>query len=286
MDIVEIKQEPKELIECFMPFENVGGDAPLEHSKDEGLFRGLDERLAIKVECDDEEQKIDFTVYECLQCGEIVDDAEDLVIHHKNHLGPQLSENTDSSRPITCKLAGDYHIRTDKRQFSCSVCEKKFSQVGHLNRHKKMHTGEALYPCEKCGKTFTRKCTLKRHLLSHTGERPFICEHCQKGFSQRHHLVKHLRTHTGERPYTCDLCNKSFGQRSTLERHQFTHTTEKPFCCDKCNRRFSRFGSLKRHQRMHTGLKPFQCDVCKKRFTRAYYLPIHMQIHEREGEYS
>ena len=39
MDIVEIKQEPKELIECFMPFENVGGDAPLEHSKDEDLFR-------------------------------------------------------------------------------------------------------------------------------------------------------------------------------------------------------------------------------------------------------
>ena len=40
MDIIKIKQEPKEVMESFMPSENVRGDPPLlEHSKEKDLFK-------------------------------------------------------------------------------------------------------------------------------------------------------------------------------------------------------------------------------------------------------
>ena len=42
-----------------------------------------------------------------------------------------------------------------KRPYLCTVCDKRFTQKGHLNRHKQLHTGGELYSCTLCEKSFS-----------------------------------------------------------------------------------------------------------------------------------
>uniref|UniRef100_A0A8C6NWD5 C2H2-type domain-containing protein n=1 Tax=Nothobranchius furzeri TaxID=105023 RepID=A0A8C6NWD5_NOTFU len=55
------------------------------------------------------------------------------------------------------------------------VCE--FSEVAHLNRHMKVHTGHKPFACDLCEERFSEKTRLISHMKVHTGQKPFACEH-------------------------------------------------------------------------------------------------------------
>lgn len=88
----------------------------------------------------------------------------------------------------------------------CSVCEKSFSSLYSVKRHKQMfHSDKRANFCGECGKTFCNTYSLNRHMLSHSSARPFICSICGKTYKYKHDLKNHSITHATEMglPFHC-----------------------------------------------------------------------------------
>ncbi|KAF7670142.1 hypothetical protein LDENG_00049960 [Lucifuga dentata] len=80
------------------------------------------------------------------------------------------------------------------RPYSCSVCEKRFSNCSHLAAHIRTHTGERPYRCEICRKTFITTSALNRHQTIHTEGKHFVCNYCGKSFKWMESLGRHMRS--------------------------------------------------------------------------------------------
>ena len=77
----------------------------------------------------------------------------------------------------------------------CNQCKKSFSQIGHLRRHERIHSGDKRFICTQCGKSYIQGVGLKIHLRVHTGEKPFTCDQCGKSFMQSFNLQRHKKKH-------------------------------------------------------------------------------------------
>jgi uncharacterized C2H2 Zn-finger protein len=131
--------------------------------------------------------------------------------------------------------------------FECTLCEKSFKKLSHLQRHMFIHSNKKPHACTLCSKRFREANCLKKHLRTHTGEKPYHCSVCDKAFSQSQNLAKHMNIHTGNKPHKCKECGKAFSQHSHLSRHKLIHTGEKPYPCTKCSKVYRTSGHLARH---------------------------------------
>ncbi|XP_073415602.1 uncharacterized protein [Dendrobates tinctorius] len=208
--------------------------------------------------------------------------------HKRGHKRKKSYSCSECERCFTQKsyLYRHQKIHTGEKLFSCSECGKCFFSKSYLVRHQRSHTGPKLFSCSECGKCYCTKSYLVTHQRIHTGEKPFSCSECGKRFNQTSHLFKHLRIHTGEKLFSCSECGKCFTDKSTLYGHRKIHTGEKPFSCSECGKCFNQKSQLVTHQRIHTGVKPFSCSECGKCFTQKSQLIKHQRGHTGENKMS
>ncbi|XP_068696577.1 zinc finger protein 664-like isoform X1 [Montipora foliosa] len=171
----------------------------------------------------------------------------------------------------------DTHTQMEEKSFQCTHCDKSFSQIGHLQRHIRTHTGQKPFHCKNCEKSFSDSGDLRRHERTHSGDKPFKCDQCDRWFRQRCHLKDHKKFHSGERPFECKMCEKAFTTSGSLKNHERIHSRERPYMCLECGKCFTEAGTLKRHQRTHSNEKPYGCQKCGKHFTRKETLKLHQR---------
>jgi hypothetical protein len=108
------------------------------------------------------------------------------------------SDSLAVQKPTMKRAGGGGGSQRKRKVYTCSWpgCGYKATSCGHMQRHRRMHTGEKPYVCTWPG--------------------------CDYASAQNGHLVAHRRTHTGERPFRCkeEGCDFSATRSWYLVRHQ------------------------------------------------------------------
>lgn len=223
----------------------------------------------------------------CNYCGQVFGSWDDLKQH------APLIENPPSTSDATKQDTNHTGIELYKykrlpdssKQYTCDICQKKFSKFHNLKKHLDLHAKNLInkFTCEHCGRDFKTKATLQRHTYTHTGgEKTFHCQICGKDFFKDYKST-HLRIHRGEKKYQCPLCGKSFYTSSKLSTHLKVHKNVRKHNCDMCDRSFMFPAQLNDHIRsQHTGERPFKCDVCESAFSRRKTLHEHKLLHKEK----
>ena len=78
--------------------------------------------------------------------------------------------------------------------YSCSECDKKFVQIGHLNVHKKLHRGILNEICKLCNKAYPTKVGLSEHIIvNHFAKIHCEVPGCSSALSSKSFYKVHLK---------------------------------------------------------------------------------------------
>ena len=173
----------------------------------------------------------------------------------------------------------DHIIHEEPKQFSCTLCDKKYTQKHNLSIHKKtVHEGQKPFKCSTCDKSFTQSTNFKIHIKNvHEGQQNSLkCPTCYRIFTRSDRLKIHLKTvHEGQKAekksYKCSKCDKSFTQSQNVKIHlQTVHEKQRKFKCSTCDKTYTSSSRLKYHIQSVHEVCPykFQCSTCDKNFLR------------------
>ena len=89
--------------------------------------------------------------------------------------------------------------RLMKKTNKCNHCDYASSQVSHLRRHFKTHSGDGSKQCNQSDFASSEAGNLRTHLKTHNGEKSNKCNQCNFASSWADMLRRHLKTHNGEK---------------------------------------------------------------------------------------
>lgn len=175
---------------------------------------------------------------------------------------------------------GEWYKRkklSDKGNFDCEHCDRKFTSKQLYKRHIKLHDPDNPNICETCGKLCSDKHTLASHMVCHQ-EKTLKCDVCGKLVDTVSNLEKHMRFHTGERPYKCSYCDERFITSSNVRSHERSHLN-KIYTCSECNKVYKSDRTFKKHLRTHNPNVFYDCEYCKQRFKTTLDRNKHLYTH-------
>ena len=215
--------------------------------------------------------------FPCQECGKVLSDKDNLQKHMRNmHIaGGNKKYPCPICKKMYLHLSLHMKIHTGDHKKTCPICNKPFSALkNHMLTHE---AGRPMYTCTECNKSFTEMGNLKRHKLIHLGKQKKPCPICSVPCSN---LPDHMLTHKADRPmYTCTECNKSLSSMGALKTHKLIHSgNHKQYKCSACAKTFTKSG-LSQHMKSHTGKLKEPCPICKKSFT---VLKKHMLSHKTD----
>uniref|UniRef100_A0A3B4G659 Zinc finger protein 236 n=1 Tax=Pundamilia nyererei TaxID=303518 RepID=A0A3B4G659_9CICH len=246
----------------------------------------------LRVQSNDETKK-------CTICSQIFTTESQLQKHlrehevnDKPHRCDQCSQTFNVEFNLT--LHRSTHTTSD---FTCPVCNKKFSRIASLKSHIMLHEKEENLICVECGDEFVLQSQLSLHLEEHrkelSGIKVYTCKTCDKEFKTSAQIKEHMKSHikmpltSTSRNYkknidrsgftnSCHHCGKAFKKPSQLIRHIRIHT-ERPYKCTHCGKAFNQKVVLQTHMVRHTGEKPHLCMLCPASFSQKGNLHSHVQ---------
>ena len=159
-------------------------------------------------------------------------------------------------RFFTCGVCGtrktsthdlNRHFKLRHEPLICKKCDKAFTTLSGLARHKYTHEPPR-FPCDDCEKKFFFSYELKQHRVTHLKVRAHFCNYgnCKKGFMNNADLLKHVRTDTAKR-MNCKKCEYSTTNPRLMQSHQKRHSNKDQFQCAKCLETFRYRNQLRRH---------------------------------------
>ncbi|XP_035277635.1 zinc finger protein 91 isoform X1 [Anguilla anguilla] len=242
----------------------------------------------------------DAQVFKCSFCPALFSVNTELQDHlSKKHSGC-LSEVTDQTSELaqgvsndSLKSVSDAPNRSlDCGKYQCKECGRRFSVIGALNFHKRIHRksqtavdvssspvsvvqetkckeegseSKGLYICPECGRSFGTNSALGTHRRWHTDKKFASTLSTDTSTSRKDKTVN-------EGPYRCNICRKGFFYYCVLRRHQMHHPESEA--------QTQPASSLESTQvsRSNPSSK-ISCPKCERSFPRASILATHYQTH-------
>ncbi|XP_055678553.1 zinc finger protein 567-like [Lutzomyia longipalpis] len=185
------------------------------------------------------------------------------------------------------RLASHLKLHADPEAFKCSKCSRILSNLKAMRRHMRTCSKDPKtfsYICEVCSQAFPSSRALYVHRRKHAPDEEKLhrCTECSRRFLTPSELKYHrIRLHEKAKSSICDICGKGFGTKSDVEWHvKTTHLKKIPkVSCDRCGNSYSKkniYHHLKRCQ-----MDPVTCGQCGKELSNEPALKRHIKnIHE------
>lgn len=182
--------------------------------------------------------------------------------------------------------------QTDRPEFICNICNRKYQTAGSLSSHKKsahQDVQKTRKLCEICSKSFSTLTSYKEHLTLHSDDRDKMqlkCPECGKWLKNKRCLKSHLLLHTSNEQ-KCQLCDYITKKEKLMKNHMMTkHSEEKRFKCDhpECDKSFKVKRALTIHLQQHEGkTSSRKCEFCGREFANSTNYYTHRKnLHSKE----